>query len=211
MTRATATWSAANAWFSLLQGWIGHTAALLVLGYYQQGFRDVLDTVFNTPLMWLVHATQSPGMDRAMIVASIPGRGAFVTAAFILLLACAWRWRGPVAVRRVAWIMLGTAIFTGVGKGIVEAARPQLWASLESVSGPTFPSSHASASFALALAIASLMPARWRLTTVLAITMAALTGFSRVYLGVHRPTDILLTWLCVLSWSIWVYSRLPRD
>ena len=50
----------------LVHGWLAHALAIVLLGFYQQGFRNVLDTIFNTPLMWLVHALQSNAMSDAL-------------------------------------------------------------------------------------------------------------------------------------------------
>lgn len=192
----------------LLAGWLAHALALLLLGFYQQGFREVLDTIFNTPLMWLVHGLRSAMADAVMLAASHCGSGKVVALGFLLLSACAWR--SDRAIRMpLAAVMIGSALLAGLGKTIVHSARPHLWTSLEPVSGSTFPSSHASGSVSLAIAFVMLAPARWRAPSLLlAGTYALSVGLSRVYLGVHRPSDILLTWLCVLSWAAWTWKLL---
>ena len=55
-------------------------------------------------------------------------------------------------------------------------------------SSASFPSGHASGSFAAAVALAVLVP-RWRRP---ALALAALVAFSRVYLGVHYALDVLV-------------------
>lgn len=194
----------------LARGWLAHLAALILLGFYQQGYRDFLDTVFNAPLMWLVHALHGPWLDRLMIAASQPGKGGWVGLAFLLLAGAAWRWRDRRDLALVAAVMLGTALLSGLGKTVIHTARPHLWTALEHASGSSFPSSHTSGSLSIALAAWLLLPARWRLPLGLPLFgMAFLTGLSRVYLGVHAPTDILLTWLWVGSWAAWSLRCLP--
>ena len=65
---------------------------------------------------------------------------------------------------------------------------PQRLDALVSVpASPSFPSGHATTSFAAAAAVAVLIP-RWR---VPALALAALVGFRRMYLGVHYTLDVL--------------------
>ena len=82
----------------------------------------------------------------------------------------------------VATYLLNTAI-----KGIFRRARPTLEDMPALIVTPTalsFPSAHASSSFAAARAYAGLVPAAPLYAT------AAAMACSRVYLGVHYPSDI---------------------
>lgn len=193
---------------TLSAGWALHLAAVLLLGFHQQGYRDFLDTVFNTPLLWHVHSAQSVLADRVMLGASTLGRGNATATGFVLLAAgLAWRGRRR-ALMQVAAIVVGTAALAGMGKVIVHTTRPHLWPALEHASGSSFPSSHASASLSLAIAIFVVLPLAWRIRLgVPLFVVAFVVGLSRVYLGVHAPTDILLTWLWVVSWAVWVQAR----
>lgn len=53
----------------------------------------------------------------------------------------------------------------------------------------SFPSGHACAAFAFASALWHTLPVRWGKR--LAVAFAALMAFSRLYVGVHYPTDVL--------------------
>lgn len=53
--------------------------------------------------------------------------------------------------------------------------------------GVSLPSDHATAAFALAVAVAAFLSWRWG---VALIVLAAVIGFSRVWVGVHYPGDI---------------------
>lgn len=54
--------------------------------------------------------------------------------------------------------------------------------------GQSFPSDHATASFAIAFAVLAFLSRGWGLVLLL---VAALIGFARVYDGIHYPGDIL--------------------
>lgn len=54
----------------------------------------------------------------------------------------------------------------------------------------SFPSGHTSAAFAFALGSLRALPKRWMKVAV--VILAALMGLSRLYVGVHYPSDVLI-------------------
>jgi len=86
--------------------------------------------------------------------------------------------------------------------------RPDLVAHAVETLGSSFPSGHATLSAATYLTIGALLAhaqSRQRVKTyihVTAILLALLIGASRVYLGVHWPTDVLAGWCVGAAWSI---------
>jgi membrane-associated phospholipid phosphatase len=94
--------------------------------------------------------------------------------------------------RRPRWLRAARAVLAAYAlntllKTIVRRRRPQLEKLPALISTPTslsFPSAHASSSFAAARAYSSLLPG------VPLYIVAALMALSRVYLGVHYPSDI---------------------
>lgn len=91
------------------------------------------------------------------------------------------RWRRALA------SVAGTYLLNTAIKGIFRRARPALDDLPALVATPTalsFPSAHASSSFAAARAYSGMLPAGPLYAT------AAAMALSRVYLGVHYPTDI---------------------
>lgn len=88
---------------------------------------------------------------------------------------------------RAAGAVLFTYVFNTLIKGVVRRRRPALEDLPALIATPTqlsFPSAHASSSFAAAHAYRGLLPGRPLLLA------AAAMGWSRVYLGVHYPSDI---------------------
>ena len=113
-------------------------------------------------------------------------------------------------------LLLASVIAAGafgnlVVKTVVDRSRPFLTVpglhNLVTAHGASFPSGHTTSAFAGAGIIWQTQP---RLYGLAAVILAALIGFSRLYLGVHFPTDILGGMLLGLgvAWLVnWLYQR----
>lgn len=119
----------------------------------------------------------------------------------------------------LAAVLGATALSEGLKFGYARP-RPDLVAHAVETLGSSFPSGHATLSAATYLTIGALLAhaqERRRVKTyihVTAILLALLIGVSRVYLGVHWPTDVLAGWCVGAAWSILcvtLASWLTRD
>jgi undecaprenyl-diphosphatase len=101
----------------------------------------------------------------------------------------------------------GGVFLTTVLKAVFRRARPEVFDSDYTASFFSFPSGHATvaAGFygALALILAYRLRgfARWAVATG-GVLLVLLIGFSRLYLGVHYPTDVLAGYLAAPLWVI---------
>lgn len=71
----------------------------------------------------------------------------------------------------------------------------------------SFPSGHTTVSFASALVCYRMLPRKYGIP---ALVLAGMIGFSRLYLGVHYPSDVLGGFLVALagsSLSVWIFAR----
>jgi undecaprenyl-diphosphatase len=100
-------------------------------------------------------------------------------------------------------------------KQFFQRPRPDVVPHLREVMTMSFPSGHALASAVVYLTLGALLMrvAERRLTKfycmATAMLVTALVGASRVYLGVHYPTDVIEGWLIGLSWALlcWLAER----
>jgi membrane-associated phospholipid phosphatase len=81
-----------------------------------------------------------------------------------------------------------------------------LWESLSHKSSYSFPSGHAMASMTFVAALVILIwGTRWcGLVLALGSAFVIAIGWTRLYLGVHFPSDILAGWTAALAWAIGV-------
>ena len=101
----------------------------------------------------------------------------------------------------------GGVFLTTVLKAVFRRARPELFDSGYTASFYSFPSGHATVAVgfygALTLILAYRLRglARWAVATG-GVLLVLLIGFSRLYLGVHYPTDVLAGLLAAPLWVI---------
>ncbi len=108
----------------------------------------------------------------------------------------------------------GSLLNTGL-KEVFQRPRPEVVPHLREVMSLSFPSGHAMTSAAVYLTLGALLMriTERRLTKLycmgIAMLLTALVGVSRVYLGVHYPTDVLAGWLAGMSWALlcWIIER----
>lgn len=108
----------------------------------------------------------------------------------------------------------GMLLNTGL-KHLFDRQRPTVVPHLREVTTPSFPSGHATASAVVYLTLGALLAGyvngRFTKGYCLAVAMGLtfLVGASRVYLGVHYPTDVLAGWSIGLVWALvcWTVER----
>ena len=115
----------------------------------------------------------------------------------------------------VAWLMLlavgGGIALNNLLKLVFVRQRPSVITSSPRVFTTSFPSGHATLSAIAYLTIGALLSraspsvALGPYLMALAVLLTLLIGFSRTYLGVHYPTDVLAGWCIGAAWAIFCW------
>ena len=135
-----------------------------------------------------------------------------LTAAVVGFLVMQRRW-GAIGLLLAA--VLGGELIDLALKSLFERPRPQVVKHLSHAALTSFPSGHSLSSAVVYLTLGALLA---RLTPrmavkvyflVIALLLTVLVGISRVYMGVHYPTDVLAGWSAGLVWAVlcWLTAR----
>lgn len=166
---------------------------------------------FDEPVLLFAQEMARDGFDRVFLFFSEIGYAWGVVPAsigLVLALLVLRRFREGV----FAGVALGgSGLLNVLAKRGFARERPSLWESIAPESTYSFPSGHAMGSASLALVLVLLAwPTRWRWPVLSAMAVfVPMVGLSRVYLGVHYPSDILAGWMASSLWVcgvyLWVY------
>jgi undecaprenyl-diphosphatase len=155
---------------------------MLFLLRQDAALRDVLTGVHAPWLDWVMWT-----------LSAIGGAGAVWLVIAVAMAAWIPRLR-PAAWQVVIALLLSHVVVEDVIKPLVGRPRPFVAVPTSTVVGAyrpstfSFPSGHAAQSFAAAVVLAYALPRRraWWLT------LAALIAYSRIYIGVHYPLDVIV-------------------
>ncbi|MFF0612988.1 phosphatase PAP2 family protein [Nocardia tengchongensis] len=174
---------------------------------------NVLDgdgvTVWDRPVSSWLAAHREPGVTsvmRALTDAGNPPVLAAVMAAVAIGTATRTRTLWPIALGAAAYggfLLMVVTVKLAVGR-----PRPPLPEHVVAIDGSSFPSGHAAGIAVVALVSAWMVTVEnewpwWIGVTAwaTAVPLVAAVGFSRVYLGVHYPSDIVAGWALGGAWG----------
>lgn len=167
-------------------------------------------------LLW-INSIATPLLDSVMTTLTQLGDVPAVALATVVLLTVFARKKKWQAAAQVAFGMAGAVLLNVTLKLLFERHRPHLWDLLVHESSYSFPSGHAMLTATLAFTCVILAwNTRWRwLTIALGALYMLVIGFTRLYLGVHYPTDVMAGWVAAFAWVLIVATvigavRRPR-
>jgi undecaprenyl-diphosphatase len=159
---------------------------------------------WDTAILEWIHGHATPQRDRMVVWITDLGTTLGVvpvTSALVLYLLA--RRRSAQALF-VLLSMVGAWLLNDAAKAFYGRERPALWNSATRQMWFGFPSGHAMSSMALGTVLTILAwhtRFRWPVLALSALFVVAVSA-SRLYLGVHYPSDVVAAWLASLAWVL---------
>lgn len=188
-------------------------AMLFAAVTYDVATRGPLSSTDVSAIVWLSNH-RAAALDPWMTWASRSGGPSSTSVYAALLIVTYLAGRRFAAALAIGTLVYGSALTNVAVKTIVQRGRPDVASPIAAL--PTtfsFPSGHAAASVVfgglvcLLAARAGRSGARIWIVTACALTWAALVCVSRMYLGVHYPTDVLAGAAEALLWlTLWTLA-----
>jgi membrane-associated phospholipid phosphatase len=159
---------------------------------------------FDKTLLLGIRQWANPVLDSLMLKITHLGDPGFIVGVVLASLIWLWWKQCYFQAKMFAFACLGALILNQGLKLLFAKARPVLWQQLITETSFSFPSGHALGSIViygfLAYFLATQLPRFSRWIYVASIGVIAAIGFSRLYLGVHWPTDVLAGYAVGFLW-----------
>lgn len=191
---------------AIIIGLLGAAAALALFSWLGREIVEGEMLAFDDRIRALVHGFASPRLTAFMRAASLYGGPAVLIAAGLVaalaFLVRGWK-RGALL---VVVLFAGAGLLNGLLKLSFARVRPAAFFDYPLPGSPSFPSGHALYAASVFGGLAALLSARLRsrslriLVWVAAILLTGLVGASRIYLGVHYPSDVLAGYSVAVVW-----------
>lgn len=144
-----------------------------------------------------------------VVVRDVSALGGLVALGLLTVAACGYLWlkhRGRLALF-VAISVCGGSLANTLLKGIIGRPRPDIVPHGTAAALSSFPSGHAMMAAVVFLTLGALLAFSVSETRIKAyilswsVLLTVIVGISRVYLGVHWPTDVIAGWIAGATWA----------
>ena len=191
---------------ALIAGFLAASLAAVFFGWVANEMLRGQTMHFDMAVRGQIHSWATPLLTRSMRGVTLLG-----SAELLVLFGVVLIWRLMAQKRIRAAVVLLIAVIGGealdqVLKIMFRRPRPEPFFGLPAPENFSFPSGHAVASCCFYLVVAAIVtarmksPARRLAAWTGAAVLAGAIGFSRVYLGVHYPSDVLAGYATAVIW-----------
>lgn len=178
---------------------------LFVFGWLAEEMLEGDTQQFDAFVRTAVHQFATPGLTQLMQLFSFLGSVAAVAAICLVAICVSVCFRRTRTAALLTITMLGAAVLDVTLKYAFHRPRPVAFFGA-TPSSYSFPSGHALGSLCLYGIVASILAARTRAhgakfcIWMAAVLLIGMIGFSRIYLGVHYPSDVIAGYCAATLW-----------
>lgn len=160
---------------------------------------------FDTTILSWIHSTFPDWLGLPMRLVTALGYAWVVTPLLLLAAYIFYRKNLKLSAALLVISVPGAAIFGIFLKSLYERARPEFFETAYTASSYSFPSGHAVTAVSFYGVLIFLIARRFRFGrrwTIAAsgVVLMLLIGFSRLYFGVHYPSDVIAGYLAAITW-----------
>lgn len=198
----------------LTVGFVVGLLAAAVFGAFATVVEEGLTQGFDERVLHWIAQHRGDVLDEVMLEITALGNGAVLLMLVLVASVFLWLTQHKWSVYLLLLAVIGGDILNSVLKGFFQRPRPTVVEAVDSVTSMSFPSGHAMTSFitygAVAYLVGRLEPTRTLriVTWAFAGLIVVAIGVSRMYLGVHYPSDVLGGFLGGLAWLAFVAAGL---
>ncbi|WP_348265204.1 phosphatase PAP2 family protein [Telmatobacter sp. DSM 110680] len=200
----------------IVAGLAGAALFLILFGLLADEMREGDTQHFDDTVRLFVHAHSSTDLTSIMRFLSVVGSPLVVTLTALGSCIVLWLVGHPRRAILIAVTAAGGSLLMWALKVGFHRHRPEPFFDTRLPSSYSFPSGHAMLSFCLCLSAAALFSASqkniWVRVAIWTfwVGLSLAIGYSRIYLGVHYPSDVLAGYLGALVWSLAVGSAYQK-
>ena len=197
-------WGALAAFLTagLLAGLLAAGMFLLIAGIVTRGITQTTD---ERVLQWFAQH-RTPVLDEIMLDTTSLGSGVVLIMLVSIVSVVLWLTNHRWSVYILLVGVLGGQVLSTVLKRVFDRDRPSVIEMVDQVSSSSFPSGHSMGAFIAYGAVAYMItrleppPAFRRVAWIVAALVICSIGISRMYLGVHYPSDVIGGFIGGLAW-----------
>ena len=188
------------------------------------GFADLAENVlsgatqtFDVAILQWLHTHQSKALTALMVEMTYLGTGTVVIVVVGVAALFLWHTTHKHSARLLLAATVGNILLNGALKLVYHRARPSVFEWQTTAVSSSFPSGHAMSATVVygtvAYLLMRLQKHRWAkmLTLVTAVLLILLICLTRLYLGVHYPSDVIGGIIVGLAWAAFCMATLEAS
>ena len=193
--------------------WVTAVALLVFVALLVTVLFDTGPVLFDGLVLRALEVWRTPA--RTDFIRALTGMGNkefMIPGSTLVVLVVAWRSRRAAVFLAAAYI--GSALLNEGMKMLIDRPRPSIVLRVYEPRGLSFPSGHSQGTMAFALGLVLVfwsLRLEWRRQVLAIFALPLVVGWTRTYLGVHYPTDVLAGWCLGTVWVMLCFTWFRHD